>query len=44
MELRNCDSNIDKIKLYESVRKSLAEIYEDELEAFGPASVSAHTY
>ena len=40
MEFRNCDSNTDKVKLYESVWKSLAEIYEDEPEAFGPASVS----
>ena len=39
MEFRNCDSNADKVKLYESVRKSLAEIYEDEPEAFGLASV-----
>ena len=30
MEFRNCDSNTDKVKLYESVWKSLAEIYEDE--------------
>ena len=26
MELRNCDSNTGKVKLYERVRKSLAEI------------------
>ena len=39
MEFRNCDSNVEKVKLYESVRKSLAEIYEDEPEAFGLASV-----
>ena len=32
MEFRNYDSNADKVKLYESVRKSLAEIYEDEPE------------
>ena len=40
MEFRNYDSNADKVKLYESVRKSLAEIYEDEPEAFDLASVS----
>ena len=39
MELANCDSNADKVKWYESAIKSLAEIYEDELEAFGPAAV-----
>ena len=44
MEFRNCDSNADKVKLYESVRKSLAEIYEDEPDAFGPASVSENPY
>ena len=40
MEFRNCDSNADKVKLYESVRKGQAEIYEDEPDTFGPASVS----
>ena len=30
MELKNCDSNAGKVKLYESVRKNLAEINEDE--------------
>ena len=30
MEFRNSDSNADKVKLYESVREGLAEIYEDE--------------
>ena len=44
MEFRNCDSNVDNVKLYESVRKSLSEIYEDEPEAFGPASVSENPY
>ena len=44
MEFRNCDSNADKVKLYESVRKSLAEICEDEPEAFSPASVSENSY
>ena len=39
MELANCDSNADKVKWYKSAIKSLAEIYEDELEAFGPAAV-----
>ena len=43
-EFRNCDSNADKIKSYEIVRKGLAEIYEDEPEAFGPASVSENPY
>ena len=28
MEFRNWESNADKVKLYESVRKGLAEIYE----------------
>ena len=32
MESRNCDSNAEKVKLNESVRKSLAEIHGDELE------------
>ena len=40
MEFRNCNSNADKVKLYEGLRKSLAEIYEYEPESFGPASVS----
>ena len=40
VEFTNCYSNADKVKLYESVRKSLAEIHEDEPEAFGSASVS----
>ena len=40
MEFRNCDSNSDKVKLNESVRKGLAEIYEDKTEAFGPVLVS----
>ena len=44
MEFRNCDSNADKVKLYENVRKGLAEIYEDEPEASGPASVSENPY
>ena len=30
MEFRNWDSNADKVNLYESVTKDLAEIYEDE--------------
>ena len=29
MEFRNCESNADKVKLYENVRKGLTEIYED---------------
>ena len=44
MELRNCDSIADKVKLYESVRKGPAEIYEDEPDTFGPASVSENPY
>ena len=35
MEFRNCNSNTDKIKLYDSVKKSPAEIYEDEPGASG---------
>ena len=35
MEFRNCNSNTDKVKLYESVRKRSAEIYEDEPGVFG---------
>ena len=37
--IQKFDSNVDKAKLYESVRRDLAEIYEDESEAFRPASV-----
>ena len=44
MEFKNRDSNADKVKLYESVRKGLAEMYEDQPEAFDPASVSENTY
>ena len=44
MEFRYYDSDIDKAKLYESVRKCVAEIYEDEPEAFGRASVSENPY
>ena len=33
-----------KVKLYESVRKGLAEIYEDEPDVFGHASVSENSY
>ena len=44
MEFRYYDSDIDKAKLYESVRKCVAEIYEDESEAFGRASVSENPY
>ena len=37
MEFKNCDSNADKVKQYEAVRKSLAEIYQDdEPETFCP--------
>ena len=44
MEFRNCDSNDDKVRLYESVRKSLAEKYEDEPETFSSALVSENPY
>ena len=30
MEFRNCNSDAGKVKLYESVRKSPEEIYDDE--------------
>ena len=33
-----------QFKLYESMRKGLAEIYEDEPKAFGPASASENPY
>ena len=44
MEFRNCDSNADKVKLYDSVRNRLAKIHEDEPEASGPASVRGNPY
>ena len=44
MKFRNGESNANKVKLYESVRKGLAEIYEDEPDTFGPASVSENPY
>ena len=44
MRFINLDSNADKVKLYERVRKGLAEIYDDELKAFGPASASENPY
>ena len=44
MEFRNLDANADKVKLYESVRKGLAEIYEDEPKAFSPAPVRENPY
>ena len=44
MEFRNRDANADKVKLYESVKKGLAEIYENEPKAFGPASVGGNPY
>ena len=34
----------DKVKLFEKVRNCLAEIYEDEPDAFGLASVSKNRY
>ena len=44
MEFRYCDSDADKASLYESVRKCVAEIYEDEPQAFSRASVSENPY
>ena len=44
MDFKNCDSNADKVKLFESVKKSLTKIYEDEQEAFDPASASENPY
>ena len=35
---------LTKVKLNESVRKILAEIYKDELKAFGPALVSENPH
>ena len=43
-EFRHCNSHPDKVKLYENVRKDLADIHEDEPDAFGPASVSENLY
>ena len=43
-EFRNCNSHPDKVKLYENVRKDLADIHEDEPDPFGPASVSENLY
>ena len=39
-EFRNCGSNVDKFKLYESIRKGLEEMHEDKPDAFGPALAS----
>ena len=44
MEFRNYNSNNDKVKLYESARKSLAEINQDEPEASILALVSENPY
>ena len=44
MAFKNCDWNADKVKLYENVRKSLAKIYEDEPEQFGPVSLSTNPH
>ena len=44
-EIRNWDSNTNKVKLYKSVRKEgPVEIYEDKPDAFGPALVSKDRY
>ena len=44
MEFKNCGSNADKVKLYENVKKSQEEIYEDKSEAYGLASASENPY
>ena len=44
MASKNCDWNADKVKLYENVRKSLAKVYEDEPEQFGPVSLSTNPH
>ena len=44
MGFKNYDSNNDKVKLYESARKSLAKIYKDEPEASISALVSENPY
>ena len=44
IKFKNCDSNADKVKLYESVSKRVAEIYKDKPETFGPASASENPY
>ena len=44
MEFRDCNSNAGKFKLYESVGKSVAEVYNVEPRTFGPTSVSENPY
>ena len=44
MRFRNCDSNAEKIKIFESVRKNLAKVYEDEPGTLGLTSVSENPY
>ena len=44
MVFRNWDSNAGKVNLYESVRKGLGEIYEDEPKAVTPASVRENQF
>ena len=44
MAFKNCDWNADKVKLYENVKKSLAKIYADEPEQFGPVSLSTNPH
>ena len=44
MDFRNWDWNAKKVKLYESVRKALAEICEDGPKASSPASVRENPY
>ena len=44
MEFIYCELNTNKVKLYESVRKSLAEIHEDETKAFGPVWARENPY
>ena len=44
MKFRNCDSTADRVKSCENVTKILAEVYEVEPDAFGPALVSEILY
>ena len=44
MAFKNYDWIADKVKSYENVRKSLAKIYEDEPEQFGPVSLSTYPH
>ena len=44
MEFRNCDSNTEKVKLHESVRKSMAEIQKMDQSRLALVSVSKNPY